>query len=340
MKKTILLIEDNIDIRENTAEILELANYNVSTAKDGKEGVQLAQKLLPELIICDIMMPELDGYGVLHILSRDENTKNIPFVFLTAKVDNADFRKGMNLGADDYLTKPFDETDLLDAVECRLKRVSSFQGQIKTPQYNSLTELISNSKVKTYKKKETMFQEGDYPNYLYYVDTGKVKVYLLNDDGKELIIGLYGPGDFIGYTALLENHNHKEIASVLEEATIKLIPRYDFLELINSQNNIVKEVLSLVTNDIEIKEEQLINLAYDTVRKRVAQALLQLLDKYKEENNDFAMRISRQDLASMAATATESVIRIISELKESKIIRVEGSLITILNEAELRKIMY
>ena len=155
MKKTILLIEDNIDIRENTAEILELANYNVSTAKDGKEGVQLAQKLLPELIICDIMMPELDGYGVLHILSRDENTKNIPFVFLTAKVDNADFRKGMNLGADDYLTKPFDETDLLDAVECRLKRVSSFQGQIKTPQYNSLTELISNSKVKTYKKKET-----------------------------------------------------------------------------------------------------------------------------------------------------------------------------------------
>src|SRR5690349_14861190 len=118
--KKILLIEDNNEVRENTQEILTLANYEVITAPNGKVGVELAQKEKPDLIICDIMMPELDGYGVLHILSKRPDTAAIPFIFLTAKVDKTDIRKGMNLGADDYLTKPFDDTDLLSTIEARL----------------------------------------------------------------------------------------------------------------------------------------------------------------------------------------------------------------------------
>ncbi len=93
MSKKILIIEDNEDIRENIVEILELANYDVSSAENGKVGVKIAKEVLPDLIICDIMMPELDGFGVLHILSRDEETSHIPFVFLTAKVEKEDFRK-------------------------------------------------------------------------------------------------------------------------------------------------------------------------------------------------------------------------------------------------------
>ena len=120
--KKILLIEDNPDVRENTFEILELAGYEVKTAANGKIGVDLAQKERPDLIVCDIMMPELDGYGVLHILSKKSETANIPFIFLTAKTEKADIRKGMNLGADDYLTKPFDDTDLLNAIEARLRK--------------------------------------------------------------------------------------------------------------------------------------------------------------------------------------------------------------------------
>ena len=115
--KKILLIEDNLDVRENTEEILSLANYKVFTAANGKIGVELAHTEKPDLIICDIMMPELDGYGVLHILSKNEDTARIPFIFLTAKTEKSDIRKGMNLGADDYLTKPFDDTDLLNAIE-------------------------------------------------------------------------------------------------------------------------------------------------------------------------------------------------------------------------------
>src|SRR6188768_673842 len=120
--KRILLIEDNLEVRENTSEILVLANYNVITAENGKTGVELAQTAKPDLIICDIMMPELDGYGVLHILSKNEETSSIPFIFLTAKTEKTDIRKGMTLGADDYLTKPFDDTDLLNAIETRLRK--------------------------------------------------------------------------------------------------------------------------------------------------------------------------------------------------------------------------
>src|SRR6188474_1651281 len=127
MKKKILIIEDNVEVRENTSEILELAGYNVVVAPNGKVGVELAQKEKPDLIICDIMMPELDGYGVLHILNKSNETAGIPFIFLTAKSEKTDIRKGMNLGADDYLTKPFDDTDLLNAIEARLRKFSMRQ---------------------------------------------------------------------------------------------------------------------------------------------------------------------------------------------------------------------
>ncbi|MEO5991651.1 MAG: response regulator, partial [Ferruginibacter sp.] len=94
--KIILVIEDNKIVRENTAEILELANYEVFTAANGKIGVELAVIHKPDLIICDIMMPELDGYGVVHLLNRNPQTSSIPFIFLTAKAEIADFRKGMD----------------------------------------------------------------------------------------------------------------------------------------------------------------------------------------------------------------------------------------------------
>ncbi|WP_449436365.1 response regulator transcription factor [Pedobacter steynii] len=123
MKKTrILIIEDNDDIRESTAEILMLGNYEVFQAENGKYGVELATKYLPDVILCDIMMPELDGYGVLHLWVRKSETSAIPFVFLTAKTERIDIRKGMEMGADDYLTKPFDDVELLNAIETRLKK--------------------------------------------------------------------------------------------------------------------------------------------------------------------------------------------------------------------------
>jgi len=123
--KKILVIEDNPEVRENITEILELSNYEVVSAENGKKGVELALQQTLDLIVCDIMMPELDGYGVLHLLNKHVETYGIPFIFLTAKSEKSDWRRGMEMGADDYLTKPFDSIELLNAIETRLKKAES-----------------------------------------------------------------------------------------------------------------------------------------------------------------------------------------------------------------------
>ncbi|HEX3079470.1 MAG TPA: response regulator, partial [Puia sp.] len=109
MSSSVLVIDDNKDIRENTAEILDLAGYKTFTAENGKKGVEIALREKPSLIVCDIMMPELDGYGVLHLIRKNPETEHLPFIFLTAKSERTDFRKGMDMGADDYITKPFED---------------------------------------------------------------------------------------------------------------------------------------------------------------------------------------------------------------------------------------
>lgn len=118
----VLLIEDQPQMRQNVALILELNGFDVVAAEDGRQGVSLARARKPDLILCDVMMPELDGYGVLHLLRKDEALRGVPFIFLTAKGEKQEQRTGMNLGADDYLTKPCSEADLLSAINVRLKR--------------------------------------------------------------------------------------------------------------------------------------------------------------------------------------------------------------------------
>src|SRR5476651_1556459 len=142
MSKKVLIIEDNNDIRENIVEILELAAYTVFAANNGKTGVDLAIKNMPDIILCDIMMPELDGYGVLYMLNKNPDLSAIPFIFLTAKAERIDLRKGMEMGADDYLTKPFDDMDLLNAIESRLKKKEA-QQNFYSKSLDRLSTLIS-----------------------------------------------------------------------------------------------------------------------------------------------------------------------------------------------------
>jgi CheY-like chemotaxis protein/anti-sigma regulatory factor (Ser/Thr protein kinase) len=122
MSRTILIIEDDQSIRESLLDTLELADFDVLVAEHGLKGVNLAEVHLPDLIISDVMMPELDGYGVLERLRQNPVTATIPFIFLTAKTDKLDVRHGMNLGADDYLTKPFTQKELMSAIASRLQK--------------------------------------------------------------------------------------------------------------------------------------------------------------------------------------------------------------------------
>lgn len=140
--KRILVIEDEPVMRENLATLLELESYRVSTAANGREGLEVAHRCPPDLILCDVMMPALDGYGVLRALQTDPITAQIPFIFLTAKGEQSDVRAGMNLGADDYLVKPVRKDDLLEAIIVRLERhrVLQIQSDFK-PDFSSALPL-------------------------------------------------------------------------------------------------------------------------------------------------------------------------------------------------------
>lgn len=346
--KKILLIEDNPEVRENTSEILSLANFEVLTAPNGKTGVDMAQKESPDLIICDIMMPELDGYGVLHILSKKPETARIPFIFLTAKTEKTDIRKGMSLGADDYLTKPFDDTDLLNAIEARLRKsalqqkaypptAEGFESFIQDAQHAlNLKDLAKDKKVKLFKKKSDIFLEGDSPNSVYYLKSGNIKTYKTNADGKEFITNLYKANDFFGFEAILENVPHNDSAIALEDSEIVVLPRHDFLLLVQGQRDVSATFISLLCKKVAEKEAQLLNLAYNSVRQRTAEALLKI---YNLKNEKDFLTIPRDDLAKLVGTASESVIRVLSDFKDEGLIEIAGGKVKILSANKLEQVV-
>jgi CRP-like cAMP-binding protein len=347
MSKKVLIIEDNDDIRENVIEILELAGYQVAGASNGKVGVELAFKEIPDIILCDIMMPEMDGYGVLYMLSKRPETIAIPFIFLTAKAEHFDRRKGMEMGADDYLTKPFDDMELLNAIESRLRKKEGQQAfysksldrlnslVAKKDGLAALQQIITERKARSFKKSQVIYYEGDRGNGLYLVISGKVKTIKLAEDGRELMTGIYSADDYLGINAMLSNEEYADTATALEDSLLCLIPKEQLEQLLNLYPEVAREFIKLLANDIREKEEQLLQMAYHSVRKKMAQALLRL--HRQPGSTDDSFKIAREDLAAMAAMATETVSRTLSDFKEEGLIEKTGSTITIIDLARLTK---
>jgi DNA-binding NarL/FixJ family response regulator len=141
--KKILVIEDEPEMRRNITALLRFYEYEPVGAQNGREGVEAARRERPDLILCDVMMPELDGYGVLRALQQDASLARIPFVFLTAKGEKDDLRSGMDLGADDYLTKPVANVDLVRAIEARLRRSEQQTRREFKPDFSSAGPLLA-----------------------------------------------------------------------------------------------------------------------------------------------------------------------------------------------------
>ncbi len=350
--KSILVIDDNHDIRENTAEILDLAGYKTFTAENGKKGVETALKENPDLVVCDIMMPDLDGYGVLHLLRKNESTLNTPFIFLTAKTERTDFRKGMEMGADDYITKPFEDIELLTAIEIRLKKSAVLQNVyshtsqgvnqfIKDVKDSGLmTQLADKFEVITLGKKQSLYQEGKRPRFLYCLVKGKVKGFKMHEDGKEYITDLLSEGDFIGFNALIEDKNYDDSAVALEESEIMQVPRDDFQQMIFGDISIAAKFIRIITRNVKEKEERLMNLAYSSLRKRVASALVDIHGKFNTEGENNPLKISREDIAHYIGTATESLIRTLSDFKAEKLIEIKEGNINISDIEKLKNLLY
>ncbi|MDT7827486.1 response regulator [Pricia sp. S334] len=346
MEKTILLIEDDTVLRENTAELLELSDYAVLTASNGMTGVQLAKESLPDAIVCDIMMPELDGFGVLEALSKDNRTKTIPFIFLTAKTERQDMRRGMEMGADDYLTKPFEEDELIGAIESRLAKVAILNegsgetptGQMSVKTIHDLKNFIDdNGQVQQFKPDEIVYREDAYSSTVYLVTRGIVKCHKLNRNGKELITGIYRQDDFFGLGSFVPNTKHGETATAMEDTEVVGIPSLTLKDLLRQNHDLTMELMQFLSENLTETKDQLLEMAYGSVRKKTASTLLKFAEKLpKDAKGNF--HILRSDLASVAGMATETLIRTLSSFKKDNLIDIEDRNIRILNFKELSRV--
>lgn len=346
--KTILLIEDDSALRENTAELLELAGYTVFTAPNGKIGIEKAKTENPSVIVCDIMMPEIDGYGVLEAVSLEEKTKHIPFIFLSAKTEHKEIRKGMDMGADDYLTKPFDEEELMSAIESRLAKASILAMRDtnhteatddENPQnLNQLKNFFCDEgEVSTYKKGETIYRTGDHSNSLFLILKGVVKTHTMDANAKELITGLYKADDFLGFTSFDDNIPYNESATTVEETEVVGISKKYVKDILKKSQDVSLELMNMLTDNLSEIKQQLVRMAYSSVRKKTANTILQFVD-IMNKKPEAPLRISRNDLATTAGIATESLIRTLSDFKKDGLIEIEGRDIRIVDLESLRAI--
>jgi CRP/FNR family cyclic AMP-dependent transcriptional regulator len=343
--KKILIVEDNEPVRENLREIMMLNGYQVVTAANGKEGVEMAVKELPDLILCDIMMPELDGYAVFQALSQQPMTSEVPFIYLTAKSEREDFRRGMSLGADDYVTKPFDVTSLLLTIEKRLNKRERLHKVVTLPPHpneqlwsetrtrEAMQRLHENREIRHYRKKDVLFLTGDLPHNLYFVESGDIKLSRTNLEGREFILRIAGKGTFLGYLALLKDNPYSECATALEDSTVRVIPGSEFRQLVYGNREVRTGFLALMADQIIEQEQQLLELAYFSARKRVAQTIIRLFDQGKGQ-----LHLLRDDLAAIAGTAKETLIRTLADFRNEGLITVNDGDIKILKIEKLRNI--
>lgn len=346
--KKVLLIEDDMALRENTAELLELSNYEVTTAPNGRIGIDLAIANPPQIVVCDIMMPEVDGYGVLEALSSNPSTSHIPFIFLSAKTEHKEIRKGMDMGADDYLTKPFEEEELISAIESRIAKATILNNILKEePVAKEEDSLRSLNELKnffddeggelSFDKGALIYKEGEHSNMIYLILKGVVKTHKMDESGKELITGLLKADDFLGFTSFIENIAYLESATAIEDTVVVGVSKNELKEVLENSKNVSLELMELLTDNLAEIKGQLLQMAYSSVRKKTAQTILQfavILNKKPEEG----IKIARNDLASVAGIATESLIRTLSGFKKEGLIEIEGRNIRLIDVEGLEMI--
>jgi len=343
MTKKILLIEDDKTVRENTAELLELAQYEVETASNGKIGLEKAVNFMPDVVVCDIMMPVMDGYEVLEQVSSNEALKTIPFIFLSAKTDHKDVRKGMNLGADDYLTKPFEEEELIDAIESRLAKADILSTAEIEPEpslnsFEALKEIFRKEPLKEFKAGTSIFESGQPSNSIYLIEKGVVKTYKLDENGKELITAINKVNDIFGNLSFTRPSQLVEFASTMEDTRLYEISKAKVKDLFNEHPKVMFEFIDQLGEHLQETKSQLMDMAYSSVKRKTAQSILLFSERLKK-NKLSQIRISRADLAAVAGIAPESLIRTLSTFKKEGIIDVEGRNIKINDFEALEKIV-
>ena len=226
--KTILFVESDDAIRKEVADMMGMAHYHILTAKNGKEGFTSTKKYLPDIVVSAMVMPIIDGLGLLYMLRHDPVTEAIPVIFLASRTDRSDFRNAMDSGADDFITKPFNADELFKAIENRLRRVEAIRKKFTANIKNlNATESVTVSEMgATYEEKGFYQKEALKPinytqNSLYFICNNRVKALKTYEDGKQLIMALYNDEIFLGYIALLAESTYKKMVNIIDHEAIE-----------------------------------------------------------------------------------------------------------------------
>lgn len=315
MVSKILVIEDELNVRENIVELLEAESFEVFSAKDGFEGIFLAQAHSPELILCDVNMPELDGYGVLSNLRKDPDIAITPFIFLTAKAASEEIRQGMNLGADDYLTKPFSRQELLATIKARLSKQKvhaqntdillnnigeSLSYSISEKIFNPLDEILGASeifiqdanviesddikKLGDHIQSNSKFLKRAILNIFMYLN---MELMFHNSEALEVIKNIYTtrPGDFVFMISMQLARKYecsKDITVNIENARLKIST--------SDWNKIVEESLAFVFSLfqkgslIDVKTQIIENRFQYSIRLEIDELPYNLIHKISQKN--------------------------------------------------------
>lgn len=342
--KKILLIEHNKQVRENIAEIIRLSNYEVAVAENGKAGIEKAIDQDPDLIICDILLPVMDGYAVLEAVKNNRRGKAQPFIFISDRRDRRDIRAAMDLGADDYLIKPLEPGDLLAAIEARLKRAATVYlsekgvngSQIKNT--GDWQSFIANGAINRYQRKIRIYTEGNHSENLYFVRSGKVITYKTNEYGRQLVTDILLPGDFLGFVSVLEGAKYRESAEALEDTELAVISKEDFITWADRYPALSVHIMQMLAKNIAARERQLLQVAYGTLREKIASALLFLDQKFRDKNNSPGIYISREAIAGIAGCTLESLVRTLFEFKNEKLINIRSAKLITVDADRIREI--
>jgi CRP-like cAMP-binding protein len=350
--KSILVVEENKSISDNLSEMLAIANYKSVAANDCQHGIELAHKYKPDLIISDMLLTGVDGLSMVHILRNDPETEMIPVIMLTATKNSHDFRQAMDAGANDCFELPYNNNELLNVIGNIFRMADVMKKHFYTefikpekapvPVNNQTIEKLTlNINTTTYQKKTVVYKQGKRPDYVYYIVKGKVRTYKVHEEGRQLVIGLYNSGDFLGYNALFEETPYKEIAETTELSELVCIPRTDFENMVYKNQTVANKLLKMLAQNITEREQQMIGNAYNTLRKKVAGALISLETKYKSDNGQsYCIDMSRNDIAAIAGTAAESLIRTLNEFKNEEMILIrKNHNIEIINSQKLHNLL-
>jgi DNA-binding response OmpR family regulator len=341
----ILIIEDDGLFSKSAEEILRLSDYEVLVAADGRNGVKKAIELIPDLILCDIQLPDLDGFGVLKAIRNSDRLRKTLFIFMSGIPQHQDFRRAMDSGADDFLLKPFTGTELLMSVSSRLQRLEQLS-ESDSPlldddnlPINFQDRLAVRYPLTHFKKNAQVFHSGQNIHFLIFLVEGILRCSRFDHSGKELTVAIYSPGQFVGLTEWLQGLQFQDDGHALTDLVFISVPVADFKFEILRARGVSTLLTRQLATELRNQNELLLNLAYQDLRGKVAYAFLRLHGVMQNQMDPKqSLPITRVILATIAGIAKESAVRTVLDFIEEGLLEETSEGFRILDRAGLEKI--